>query len=57
MLSVSINLRLMRASWFAFSELYASFLSISSAVLIFMSVPFMGGCLLCVREYHVFMAR
>ena len=38
---MSINLRLMRASWFAFSELYASFLSISSAVLMFMGVPFM----------------
>lgn len=51
-----MNLRLMRASWFAFSEAYASFLSISSAVLIFMDVPFVVGCLLCVRQYYGFIA-
>lgn len=38
-----MNLRLMRASWFAFSEVYVSFLSISSAVLMFMGCSFRCG--------------
>lgn len=49
-----MNLRLMRASWFAFSEVYASFFSISSAVLMFMGVPFVVGWLLSIRQYYDF---